>query len=85
MLLKDTVNMMESEDYRERFKAEYYQTAIRYRKLCEMLEKWDQKNLDFTPVCPRSTYNLQVKTMADYLAVLEIRAVAEGIDLREGV
>ena len=31
--LKDTVGLMNSNDYKERFKAEYYQTKIRYEKL----------------------------------------------------
>lgn len=30
MELKDTVEMMNSEDYKERFKAEYQQVVIRY-------------------------------------------------------
>ncbi len=38
MELKDTIEMMNSEDYKERFKAEYYQTLIRYNKLSEMVE-----------------------------------------------
>ena len=28
MELKDTIKLMDSEDYKERFKAEYYQTKI---------------------------------------------------------
>ena len=39
MELKDTVEMMNSSDYKERFKAEYYQTRIRYEKLHSMLIK----------------------------------------------
>lgn len=31
--LNETVEMMNSEDYKERFKAEYWQTYIRYKKL----------------------------------------------------
>ncbi len=81
MELRDTVEMMNSEDYKERFKAEYWQNVIRYQKLAAMLEKWDNGKLDFEPVCPRSTYNMQVKAMTDYIAVLEARAVMEGIDL----
>ncbi len=81
MELKDTARMMDSEDYKERFKAEYYQNVIRYQKLAAMLEKWDKGGLDFEPVCPRSTYNMQVKAMTDYIAVLEARAVMEGIEL----
>ena len=85
MELKDTIKMMESADYKERFKAEYYQLAVRYRKLSEMLEKCDSEKLDFSPTCPRSTYNIQVKAMTDYLAILEARAVMEEIDLSEEV
>lgn len=81
MELRDTVEMMNSEDYKERFKAEYQQNVIRYQKLAAMLEKWDNGELNFEPTCPRSTYNMQIKTMTDYIAVLEARAVMEGIDL----
>jgi len=79
--LKDTVDMMNSTDYKERFKAEYAQVVIRYQKLKEMLYKWDNGKLIFNPVCPRSTYNMQIKAMTDYIAVLETRAVMEGVVL----
>ena len=46
-----------------------------------MLEKWDNGTLEFEPTCPRSTYNLQIKAMTDYIAVLEARAVMENVDL----
>lgn len=81
MELKDTIEMMVSEDYKERFRAEYYQLMIRYKKLKTLLDKWDSGQLDFKPTCPRSTYNLQIKAMTDLLAVLEARAVMEGIEL----
>ena len=81
MELRDTVEMMNSADYKERFKAEYQQNVIRYQKLVAMIEKWDKEELKFEPVCPRSTYNMQIKAMADYIAVLEARAVMEGISL----
>lgn len=81
MELNDTVKMMNSDDYKERFRAEYCQTVIRYGKLKNMLDRWDDGNLNFTPTCPRSTYNMQIMAMADYIAVLEARAVMEDIDL----
>ena len=81
MKLSETVEMMNSTDYKDRFKAEYYQLAIRYKGLKAMLDKWDNGTLEFTPTCPRSTYNMQIKAMADYLAVLEARAVMENIVL----
>jgi len=79
--LRDTIEMMNSEDYKERFKAEYYQVVIRYQKLKSMLDKWDNDQLEFTPTCPRSTYNMQITAMTDYIAVLEARAVMEGVEL----
>ena len=79
--LRDTIEMMNSEDYKERFKAEYYQVVIRYQKLKSMLDKWDNDQLEFSPTCPRSTYNMQITAMTDYIAVLEARAVMEGVEL----
>ena len=81
MKLVETVEMMNSADYKERFKAEYAQLAIRYYGLRNILEKWDNGTLEFEPTCPRSTYNLQIKAMTDYIAVLEARAVMENVDL----
>lgn len=81
MDLRETIEMMNSEDYKERFKAEYYQVVIRYQKLKAMLEKWDKGELNFNPTCPRSTYNMQITAMIDYIVVLEARAVMEGIEL----
>lgn len=83
MELNYTVEMMTSTDYKERFKAEYYQLKIRYAKLMKMLKCWDKDELDFTPDCPRSLYTLQVRAMHDYLAVLQARAKIEGIELEE--
>ena len=83
MKLADTVEMMNSADYKKRFKAEYAQLVIRYYGLKNMLEKWDNGTLEFEPTCPRSTYNLQIKAMTDYIAVLEARAVMENVDLED--
>lgn len=81
MELRDTAAMMQSGDYKERFRAEYCQAVIRFDKLNQMLKKWDKDQLPFEPTCPRSTYNLQIRAMADYIAVLEARAVMENITL----
>lgn len=83
MELKDTIEMMVSEDYKERFKAEYCQAKIRYGKLKYMLERWDNGLLDFTPTCPRSTYDMQIRAMSDYIAVIEARALMENIELNK--
>lgn len=81
MELKDTVELMTSNEYKERFIAEYCQVKIRYEKLKYMLERWDNGILEFTPTCPRCTYGLQISAMENYLAILETRAAMEGIAL----
>ena len=81
MTLKDTVEMMNSDDYKERIKAEQYQLVTRYRSLKSMLTKWDEGTLNFEPTCPRNIYNTQIKAMVDYIEVLKSRAIMEGINL----
>lgn len=79
--LVDTVEAMKSPDYKERFIAEYMQTRIRYRKLNDMVIKWDKGELNFMPTCPRALYDKQLKAMKDYLDILEIRASLEKVYL----
>lgn len=83
MQLRDTVEMMNSADYKERFKAEYYQTAIRYGKLKTMVDKYNNGTLEFKPTCPMSIYDIQLRAMRDYLTILEARAAIEGVELDE--
>ena len=88
--LKDTVEGMLSDDYKERFKAEYQQTKIRYEKLktfCNKIEAAvETKNMaKGFPMpkfdCPYGVLRDQQSAMGEYLHVLEIRAVIEGIEL----
>ena len=81
MKLSETTELMNSNDYKERFKAEYLQLKIRTTGLKNMLEKWDNGSLEFNPTCPREIYDIQIKAMTDYLKVLEERAVIENVDL----
>ena len=81
MKLAETVDMMNSEDYKERFKAEYYQTKIRYDKLHLMIVKYEAGTLDFEPSCPLSLLKDQAKYMGMYLYTLEMRAQMEGVEL----
>ena len=81
MELKDTIQMMLSEDFKERFKAEYIQTKIRYEKLHKMCIKYEAGTLDFTPNCPLELLAEQKRNMWNYLRCLEIRAEIEKINL----
>lgn len=77
----DTVEGMLSADYKERFKAEYRQTKIRYEKLHKMLVRADAGKLEFKPTCPLNLLREQKAHMGRYLYCLEVRAQIEGIDL----
>ena len=79
MELKDTIEMMQSSDYKERFKAEYYQVKIRADKLRGCLECWGE--LDFEPTCDYKTLWEQYTVMNQYLEKLLKRAYIEDIAL----
>lgn len=75
--------MMTSSDYKERFRAEYFQLKIRTKKLKKMLEKLENGELDFEPICPKELLYAQLEDMTRYLGSLFIRATFEDISLEE--
>lgn len=81
MELKETIEMMNRADYKERFRAEYYQTKIRYEKLHKMTVKYEAGTLNFTPTCSLELLKKQKSFMGQYLNCLEVRAEIEGIEL----
>lgn len=81
MELLDTIELMSSNDYKDRFKAEYYQTKIRYDKLHKMIIKYDANTLDFEPKCSIEILKKQASYMGNYLYMLEVRSEIEGINL----
>ena len=81
MELKDTIELMNSDDYKDRFKAEYLQTKIRLEKLETMLIKNEAGTLEFSPSCPISILTNQMRYMREYLKYLKIRAEIEKIEL----
>lgn len=83
MELKETIELMQSDDYKDRFRAEYYQTRIRFEKLTIMLDKYQLGTLSFEPSCPIDLLEEQRKYMLQYLRCLVIRAEIEGIKLQE--
>lgn len=82
MELKDTIEMMTSSDFKERFKAEYFQLVIRMDKLSEMLDKYKAGELNFKPKCDYNTLLDQYVSMSAYKNYLKKRAEIEGIDLK---
>ena len=90
MDLKDTIPMMTSDDYKERFKAEYYQTKERYERLkafTTKIEAAERTQFTLSHVkelkhdCPATLLAAQRELMSNYLHILEVRAVIEGIEL----
>lgn len=79
--LEDTIDLMKSADYKERFEAEYYQLKIRRDKLQKMWDNWDI--LQFNPTCKKEVYTAQLTAMNIYLDVLKQRAEIEGIELNK--
>ena len=79
--LKDTIELMQSGDYTERFKAEYYQTKIRYERLHKLLVQLDAGTAKITPKCPKELLKKQCSDMGSYLYDMEVRACIEEIDL----
>ena len=81
MELKDTIELMNSTDYKDRFRAEYYQTKIRYEKLDKMCCKYEAGKLNFTPSCSLDLLTEQKRYMGNYLHCLQVRAEIEEIEL----
>ena len=79
--LKDTIELMTSPDYRERFVAEYVQTIIRRNGLYRMLIRYKAKVLDFEPKSDISVLEDQLYYMDNYIEQLHIRAEQEHIYL----
>lgn len=85
MELKETVELMNSEDYKERFVAEYHQVKIRYEKLKNFCNKIEVETMlgkeETKHDCPLGLLREQQKYMGLYLSVLEKRALIENVEL----
>ena len=84
--LQDTVNYMLSNDYKERFIAEYWQTKFRYERLknfCNKIEvSFYSKNVEEPEHdCSYELLRTQQTAMGEYLHILELRAIIEDIKL----
>lgn len=79
--LIDTAKLMVSKNYQDRFKAEYYQLKIRRDKLSKMILDYNAGKLEFVPINSIYLLNTQLDCMNTYLNILQIRAMAEGIEV----
>ena len=81
MKLQDTIELMNSIDFKDRVKAEYYQLKIRHEGLARMLKKYKEGTLEFKPNCDYDLLHTQLVYMECYMNVLEERAKIENIKL----
>ena len=81
MNLTDTIALMNSDDFKDRFRAEYLQLTIRLSKLEKMFCEMNAGTLNFTPKCSYELLHEQAVYMKQYKRVLEERAKIEDIDL----
>jgi hypothetical protein len=83
--LSQTVELMSSEDYKDRFIAEYAQVKIRYLRLTRVLKRIEDKSAPdcFEPTCDIELLKMQHNFMIGYLFALIERAIIEGIELPE--
>lgn len=81
MELQDTIKYMCSGDYKERFKAEYWQLVDRYNKLSTLITRYRAKTLDFEPKSNIKLLEAQALYMEAYAGILRDRAAIEGIEL----
>lgn len=69
------------DDWKERFKKEYYELHERFSKLDYMIGKYEKGTLEFKLNCPIDLLKRQRSVMWDYLSVLKQRAQIEEIKL----
>ena len=91
MKVSETVETITSDAYKERFRAEYYQTKERYERLKSFNNKIEAASRTSYGIskrvempkhdCPEELLRDQQRAMGEYLHLLEIRAVIENIEL----
>ena len=81
MELNKTIELMNSIDFKDRVKAEYYQLKIRHQGLARMLKGYKEGTLDFDPNCDYDLLHTQLVYMECYMNVLEERAKIENMEL----
>lgn len=79
--LKETVDLMLSGDFKDRFKAEYWQMKIRKDRLFDVVAAYEANKLTFTPKCSLELLQRQLFVMEQYLYILKVRAKIEEIEL----
>lgn len=69
------------DDWKERFKIEYYELRERFSRLEYMISKYEKGTLEFKPNCPIDLLKSQLRVMYNYLCILQERAKLEDIKI----
>ena len=69
------------EDWKVRFRKEYYELKERFQNLDMMIGRYEKGQLEFEPRSPIDLLKRQRSVMWDYLSTLEQRAKIEEIKL----
>lgn len=78
-MTESILNLIQSDDYKQRLGGEYLELKERYNKLHKLLIKHEAGTLDFALSCPFGLLERQCRLMGEYLKVLEIRLEIEEI------
>lgn len=81
MELKDTIELMQSADWKERFKAEYLQCVIRLKKLVDYIHDLEDSTKPMNYASEKLLLGAQYGYMVSYIHVLEEQSYWLGIEL----
>lgn len=79
--LEDTIEWMQSDDYKVRLKAEYWQLVIRMEKARNAVVHFIKPVLSTTAANRAEMLSDQFEIMKEYKKILEKRAFSENADL----
>lgn len=81
MELKDTIELMTSTDWKERFKAEYLQCVIRLKKLIDYIHELEDGTKPMNYEGEKLLLGAQYGYMVSYIHALEDQSYCLGIEL----
>lgn len=81
MKLKDTIELMTSTDWKERFKAEYLQCVIRLKKLIDYIHELEDGTKPMNYEGEKLLLGAQYGYMVSYIHALEDQSYCLGIEL----
>lgn len=81
MNISDSIGRMNTGNEKQNLSNEYHMISAKYHRLKKLIDDAERTGTISTIKCPLSLYYMQLRSMADYIAVLEAMATIEGVDL----